>query len=85
MPQLAARLGLSTRTLQRLFTEHVGLGAAVVVRRQRLHEVAARALAGDAVDWSRVAVELGYCDQAHLVRDFTAAVGAPPARYAAAR
>lgn len=85
VPQLAARLGLSTRTLQRLFSEHVGLGAAVVVRRQRLHEVAARALAGDAVDWARVADELGYCDQAHLVRDFTAAVGTPPARYAAAR
>jgi AraC-like DNA-binding protein len=34
------------------------------------------------VDWAAVAVELGYSDQAHLVRDFTAAVGTPPARYA---
>ena len=30
------------------------------------------------------AADLGYCDQAHLVRDFAAAVGTPPARYATA-
>jgi AraC-like DNA-binding protein len=81
--QLAERLGTGRRTLHRLFTEHVGLGPAWVLRRYRLHEVAARALSGDPVDWARLAAELGYTDQAHLVRDFTATVGTPPARYAA--
>ncbi|MER7773428.1 hypothetical protein ABTZ21_00270 [Streptomyces sp. NPDC096191] len=30
-----------------------------------------------------LAAELGYADQAHLVRDFTATVGVPPTAYAA--
>ncbi|QXE35316.1 helix-turn-helix domain-containing protein [Streptomyces sp. GMY02] len=35
-----------------------------------------------AVDWAELASELGYSDQAHLVRDFTATVGVPPTAYA---
>ncbi len=83
VPDLAARLGLSVRSVQRLFSEYVGLGPAWVVRRYRLHDAAAAALEGDDVDWARLAAELGYADQAHLVREFSAVVGTPPARYAA--
>ncbi|MET7715082.1 helix-turn-helix domain-containing protein [Streptomyces sp. NPDC005407] len=35
-----------------------------------------------ALDWAALAAELGYSDQAHLVRDFTATVGLPPTAYA---
>jgi AraC-like DNA-binding protein len=80
--ELAERLSLSVRTVQRLFADHVGLGPSWVIRRYRLHEAAARATAGGDVDWARLAITLGYYDQAHLVRDFTAAVGTAPARYA---
>jgi AraC-like DNA-binding protein len=79
---LADRLAVSVRSLQRVFAEHVGLGPAWVVRRLRLQEAAAHATGGGQVDWARLAADLGYADQAHLVRDFTAAVGVPPARYA---
>ncbi|HEX2075589.1 MAG TPA: helix-turn-helix domain-containing protein [Geodermatophilus sp.] len=78
---LAERTGWSVRRLQRAFADGVGLPVKQVIRGARLREVAERALDGD-VDWAAVAVELGYSDQAHLVRDFTAAVGTPPARYA---
>lgn len=47
----------------------------------------ARGAAGgpaDGVDWAVLAGELGYSDQAHLVRDFTATVGVPPSAYARA-
>jgi AraC-like DNA-binding protein len=81
---LARALGLSRRSLQRLFADHVGLGPAHVIRRYRLQEVAAAATDGGEVDWARLALDLGYSDQAHLVRDFTAQVGTSPARYAAA-
>ncbi|MGW6241269.1 AraC family transcriptional regulator [Streptomyces sp. NPDC055094] len=37
------------------------------------------------VDWAELAAELGYSDQAHLVRDFTATVGVPPTAYAGPR
>ncbi|QFG24515.1 helix-turn-helix domain-containing protein [Actinomadura sp. WMMB 499] len=80
--QAAELLHVSSRTLQRLFAEYVGASPKWVLRRARLHEAATRADRGDPVDWAALAGELGYYDQAHLVRDFTAAVGEPPARYA---
>jgi AraC-like DNA-binding protein len=52
------------------------------MRRARLHEVAARADSGEFIDWATLAADLGYADQAHLTRDFTATIGVPPARYA---
>jgi len=54
-----------------------------VMRRARLHEAAQCADAGGAVDWAALAADLGYADQAHLTRDFTATLGVPPSRYAA--
>jgi AraC-like DNA-binding protein len=81
--QLAQRLHLSARSLQRLFADYVGLAPSWVIRRFRLHEAAAHATAGGDVDWARLAVTLGYYDQAHMVREFSAVVGTAPARYAA--
>jgi AraC-like DNA-binding protein len=77
---LADELGISERQLQRRFADHVGLSPKQVVRRYRLYEAAERARQGD-VDWARLAAELGYADQSHLTRDFTAALGMPPGRY----
>ncbi|GLW93623.1 helix-turn-helix domain-containing protein [Actinokineospora globicatena] len=78
---LAQTSGLSVRALQRLFSEYVGVGPKWVIRRHRMHEAAARADAGGPVDWAALAAELGYCDQAHFTREFTAAIGVSPARY----
>lgn len=80
--ELAAESGLSTRGLQRLFHEYVGIGPKWVIRRFRMQEAAERAASGGAAGWAALAAELGYADQAHFTRDFTAAVGTPPARYA---
>jgi AraC-like DNA-binding protein len=79
---LAARTGLGTRTLQRLFAEYIGVPPKWVIRRYRLREVTARLEQGGEIDWARLAVELGYADQAHLTRDFTAMFGEPPTRHA---
>lgn len=79
---VAQRHGIGVRRLQRLFTDYVGIGPKWVIRCFRLHEVAGRAASGEAVDWAGLAAELGYSDQAHLVREFAAVVGEPPARYA---
>ncbi|MFC5065994.1 helix-turn-helix domain-containing protein [Actinomycetospora atypica] len=81
--ELARRCGCHVRRLQRLFAEHVGVGPKWVVRRYRLHEVTERLDAGRAVAWAQVAAELGFADQAHLVREFTALVGESPTAYAA--
>ena len=83
--QLAEVSGLPERRLQRMFADYVGVSPKWVMRRARLHEAALRAEAGGpaAVNWAELAAELGYADQAHLTRDFTATIGVPPTRYAA--
>jgi transcriptional regulator GlxA family with amidase domain len=80
---LADRAGVRPRQLQRRFAEHVGVGPKWVIRRYRLYEAAERAARGTDVVWADLAAELGYSDQAHLTREFTAALGLPPERYAA--
>ncbi len=81
--QLAATLELPVRRLQRLFADYVGVSPKWVMRRARLHDAALRAEQGGPVDWAELAADLGYSDQAHLTRDFSAIIGEPPARYAA--
>ncbi|MCT4356393.1 helix-turn-helix domain-containing protein [Streptomyces sp. Je 1-79] len=83
--ELARTAGLSSRSLQRLFAHHVGVGPKWVILRYRIHEALERAEGGEtqgSPDWAELAAELGYSDQAHLVRDFTATVGVPPTAYA---
>ncbi|MFD5427056.1 DUF6597 domain-containing transcriptional factor [Streptomyces sp. NPDC127084] len=83
--RLAAVEGVSPRTLQRLFATYVGVGPKWVILRYRIHEALERAAAdspGAEPDWAALAAELGYSDQAHLVRDFTTTVGVPPTAYA---
>ena len=82
--QVADACGIPERRLQRLFADYVGVSPKWVMRRARLHEAALRADAGRArVDWAALAADLGYADQAHLSRDFTATLGVPPTQYAA--
>ena len=85
MAQLAEASGLPERRLQRMFADYVGVSPKWVMRRARLHEAALRVEADGpaAVDWAALAADLGYADQAHLTRDFTATIGVPPTRYAA--
>ena len=80
--ELAQRLETNPRRLQRLFADHVGVGPKWVINRLRVHEAAERAGRGHPIDWAALAAEFGYSDQSHLVREFTAAVGEPPERYA---
>jgi AraC-like DNA-binding protein len=80
---LARRCGVHPRRLQRLFAEHVGVGPKWVVRRIRLDGILTRLASGAPVDWAGTAHELGYADQAHLVRDVSALLGETPTAYAA--
>ncbi len=78
---LADHTGLNKRSVQRLFREYVGIPPKWVIRRYRLHELIERLEAGDPLDWSDLALELGYFDQAHLIHDFRAITGYSPADY----
>jgi AraC-like DNA-binding protein len=81
----SAHGAISKRTLQRLFRDYIGVGPKWVIRRFRLHEAAGRIDAGigesGSVNWSRIALELGYTDQTHFIKDFKALIGKTPAEY----
>jgi len=79
---LARAEGLSVRALQRLFAAYVGVSPKWAILRYRLHEAMEVAGTRRDLDWAGLAADLGYADQAHLARDFTATVGLPPAAYA---
>jgi AraC-like DNA-binding protein len=75
---------INPRTLQRMFQRYVGVSPKWVLRRYRLHEAAAALAREQHRPWAEVAAELGYFDQSHFIRDFTAAIGMTPVAYAQA-
>jgi AraC-like DNA-binding protein len=80
----ARRHALSQRTLQRLFRDYVGVPPKWVLKRYRVHEAAERLASGEVEDGASLAADLGYSDQSHFIREFTAQVGVPPGAYARA-
>jgi AraC-like DNA-binding protein len=79
---LVVRHGMSKRALQRLFNDYVGVSPKWVIGRYRLHEAIERLAAGRPVDWTALALDLGYFDQAHFIRDFRQLAGRTPGEYA---
>lgn len=79
---LAEQACMNKRALQRLFQQYVGVGPKWVIKRYRMHEAIAQLQAGAAPSLAQLALALGYFDQAHFIRDFTALVGKPPGEYA---
>ena len=79
---VARLVGSSARALQRLFKEYGGVSPKWVIRRYRLLVALERVNAGRVVDWAALAIELGWFDQPHFIRDFKALVGRTPSEYA---
>lgn len=67
--QLATDAGVSSRQLERRFLRDVGLGPKLLGRIIRFQQVF-RAVEQSNSAWAGIAIECGYYDQAHLIRDF---------------
>ncbi|MFQ4148303.1 helix-turn-helix transcriptional regulator [Arthrobacter sp. LAPM80] len=78
---VAERMSVSTRTLQRLARKYVGLSPSALIRRRRLQEAADRARTHPELELAAVAAESGYADQAHLANDFQRFLGFTPSNY----
>ncbi len=78
---VAAELGLSVRTLQRLCRRFVGLTPAAMIRRRRLQDAAEAVRTEPGIDLAALAADLGYADQAHLARDFRTVLGFTASSY----
>jgi AraC-like DNA-binding protein len=79
--ELARRLAISTRSLQRLAHDYIGMSPAAMIRRRRLQDAADTVRRSPDADLSRIAAEHGYADHAHLTRDFRRVLGFTPSEY----
>jgi AraC-like DNA-binding protein len=75
------RFPIRKRQLQILFRQYVGVSPKWIIQRHRLHEAVEKMAEGDIPDWSKLALDLGYYDQAHLIKDFKSIVGKSPENY----
>lgn len=83
MDDLAAELSTAARTVERAFDDCVGVAPKTLARIVRFRR-ALELLEGPAkTTFAAVAVDCGYADQSHLVRDFREFTGEPPTRWLA--
>ena len=60
----------------------MGVSPKWVIQRYRLQDAADHLSTGTPYKGSRLALDLGFYDQAHFIRAFTALIGVSPAEYA---
>ena len=84
-PQSVARVvdkvGFSQRRFIQLFEQQVGLTPKLFSRVSRFQKIVRIVHAAGEVDWTDLALDCGYYDQAHFIHDFQAFAGITPATY----
>ncbi|GAB4529931.1 MAG: hypothetical protein Tsb0010_11840 [Parvularculaceae bacterium] len=82
--EICEALGVSRKHLGTLFKNTVGLTPKRFARLMRFRRAVSRLESRNRSGFSRLAIELGYSDQAHFIHEFTGFAGETPAEYAAA-
>jgi len=82
--QLQLESGLSHTRFIQLFREQVGLTPKLFCRVRRFRVLLDQIKSGISVNWADLAIDCGYFDQAHLIRDFRAFAGVTPLAYSRA-
>ncbi|HXB97547.1 MAG TPA: AraC family transcriptional regulator, partial [bacterium] len=78
---LAEALGVSRQTVKHKFDQHVGLSPKLFGKLRRFQAVLRRLAGTSKVDWTHLAQESGYYDQAHLIREFNHFTGFSPQKF----
>lgn len=82
---VTAQTGLSPKRFIERFETAVGMTPKRFCRILRFQRALAEARRAGFVDWTRVAVDCGYFDQAHFIHDFRSFSGITPTAYGAGR
>jgi AraC-like DNA-binding protein len=75
---LAARLGVSPRSLERLVRSHIGMTPKWLIECRRLQHAATTLFARPGTDLSELAAELEYTDYSHFLRQYRRVLGESP-------
>jgi len=78
---LTDEFSLSARSLQRLFNTYLGMTPKWVIERYRMLDAITSLNEGKHISLTELAHQLGYFDQAHFSKAFSALVGFPPSHY----
>lgn len=82
--QVTADVGLSRRRLIEIFTEQIGMAPKVFCRVLRFQRAINRIQRRPTISWTDIAVDCGYYDQAHFIKNFREFCGMTPGEYAGA-
>lgn len=83
--QLIRHLGYSRRHIERLFGEHLGVSPKRYARLQRFQAIQRAALATPDPDWQTLAIDAGYADQPHMIRELRQFSGQSPSAFVRSR
>ena len=75
---LAASVGMSSRTLERLTRERLGVSPKWLIECRRMQNAATQLYSGTATELSMLAAELGFVDYAHFSRRYAAILAETP-------
>src|SRR5215510_7848456 len=78
---LAKRIGVSDRHLNRVFQNAVGISPKQFVRILRFQQVVKVARQNAALNWAEIAADTEYYDQSHLIGEFKRLTGMTPAAF----
>jgi AraC-like DNA-binding protein len=78
---VAAALGVGTRRLERAFDGNVGLRPKALARVLRFRQLVAMMGRVERPNWATIALQAGYADQAHMIREFRTLSGVTPSQY----
>lgn len=79
--ELAILADKSRRQLERLFKKHIGLSPKQLCRNVRVKSLLKRLIISSTPLYSMTALDGGYYDQSHMIRDFKHYLGTSPAIY----
>nr|WP_284333447.1 helix-turn-helix domain-containing protein [Dyella flagellata] len=83
--RLQRESGYSAHRFGQLFRRHIGMTAKHYARLMRFRAVVEMAHAATQPDWAQIALDGGFCDQAHLSHEFRRFAGISPSEFVAQR
>ena len=81
LQQVARESGLSERSMQRYFSEYIGVSPKAFARIARFNGVTRLMETEPSLNWQHILLEAGYSDRAHFANDFKAIAGQTPSEY----
>jgi AraC-like DNA-binding protein len=78
-------VGMSAKRFIERFTTEVGVTPKRYCRIRRVHRALFCAYRGERVNWTQLALDCGYWDQAHFIHEFRLFSGLTPTGYQASR